>query len=425
MSENTKIKRFDLNKRPQKPFFLLMPVIWMMCFPDYWIRRAKIKKVDMDGVKPPFLMLCNHNAFLDFKIASVAVFPYRTNNVVAVDGFIKREWLLRAVGCIGKRKFTNDISVVKNLMRVIKNKNIAVLYPEARYSLCGTNAVLPKSMGKLVKLLGVDVVTFMCHGHHINSPFWNLGNRKVKTTAEMKLLIRAEDLNKLSADEINDKINDAFIYDDFAWQKENKVKITDANRAEGLHKVLYQCPACKTEYKMDSKGNEIFCKSCGKVWEMTELGELKAKNGITEFSHIPHWYEWEREQVRAEIEQGTYSFSDKVIVKSLPNSSGYIDLGIADFVHNMDGFLIKGEHDGKPYIMEKSPQSLYSCHIEYEYLGKYGDCVDINTFDDTYYCYPQGDNFSVTKIALATEEMYKHYTESSEVKEYALKTQIV
>lgn len=365
----------------------------------------------MEGLKPPYLLLCNHNAFLDFKIASVAVFPHRTNNVVAIDGFLKREWLLRAVGCIGKRKFTNDVSLVRNLIQVIKNKNIAVIYPEARYSLCGTNAILPSSLGKLVKLLGVDVVTFITHGHHIDSPFWHLGSRGVQTVADMTRLISKDELADLSADEINGKIEKAFLYDDFAWQKKNGIRITKQDRAEGLHKVLYQCPHCKAEYRMDSKGSELFCKHCGKVWEMTELGELKAKSGETEFAHIPDWYEWERTQVRAEIEEGRYYFCDKAIVRSLPNAEGYIEIGLADFVHDMNGFTIKGEYNGKPYSMEKSPQSLYSCHIEYEYLGKFGDCVDLNTLHDTWYCYPQSEHFSVTKIALATEEMYKYYKE--------------
>lgn len=403
------IKRFNLSKRPRKQLFLLMPLIWLLSFPDYWAKKAKVNKKDMDGVKPPFLMLCNHNAFLDFKIASAAVFPRRVNNVVAVDGFIGREWLLRTVGCIAKRKFTNDITLVKNIMRVISNKNIAVLYPEARYSLCGTNAILPNSLGKLAKHLGVDVVTFICHGHHLDSPVWNLGSRGVHTTADMTRIIKASEIESLSVDEINRRINEAFVYDDFAWQKENGVKITCENRAEGLHKVLYQCPACKAEYKMGTKGAELFCSNCGKRWEMTELGELKAKNGVTEFSHIPDWYEWERANVRSEIEEGRYSFSDKVIVRSLPNSKGYINLGIADFTHNMDGFSVRGEYNGKPYEMLKSPLSLYSSHIEYDYLGKFGDCVDLNTLTDSWYCYPQSEFFSVTKIALATEEMYKHF----------------
>ena len=249
----------------------------------------------MDGLKPPYILLCNHNAFLDFKVATAAIFPCRANYVVAIDGFIGREWLMRKVGCICKRKFTSDVTLVRQLKRVVDNGDIALMYPEARYSLCGTNAVLPESLGKLAKLLKVPVVTLICHGHHVNSPFWNTVNRRVKgIEAELKQIINADEIKSLPAAEVNRRINEAFVYDDFAWQKEKNIKVKFPFRASGLHKVLYQCPNCKTEYHMDSSGKTLRCKSCGKEWEMTELGELQAKNGITEFSHIPDWYEWER-----------------------------------------------------------------------------------------------------------------------------------
>ena len=48
---------------------------------------------------------------------------------------------------------------------------------------------------------------------------------------------------------------------------------------------------------------------------------------------------------------------------------------------------------------------MYSCHIEYDYFKK-GDCIDLSTLDDTYYLFPKGKDFSVTKIALATEELF-------------------
>ena len=50
---------------------------------------------------------------------------------------------------------------------------------------------------------------------------------------------------------------------------------------------------------------------------------------------------------------------------------------------------------------------MYSCHVEYNYFG-HDDCISFSTIDDTYYIYPKSDSFSVTKIALATEEMYAH-----------------
>ncbi|MBQ2544112.1 MAG: hypothetical protein II556_04105, partial [Bacteroidales bacterium] len=58
------------------------------------------------------------------------------------------------------------------------------------------------------------------------------------------------------------------------------------------------------------------------------------------------------------------------------------------------------------YEMKIPVPSAYSCHIEYNYLGKWGDCVDLNTLEDTWYTYPKVPNCSVTKMALATEELY-------------------
>ncbi len=403
------IPRFDMKRPPVPTKWYLQPLEWILSMPDVIKHRNILTKTGTEGLKPPYVLLCNHNAFMDFKVATRAVFPHRANYVVAIDGFIGREGLLRNIGCICKRKFTSDVTLIRQLKRVIENGNIAVIYPEARYSLCGTTAVLPASLGKLCKLLGVPVVTLICHGHHVNSPFWNLADRGVSPTeAEFSLLYTAEELEKVTADEVNEKIIAAFQYDDFAWQKERGIRTPYAKRAEGLHKVLYQCPACGTEFRMSAEGTQLRCNACGKTWTMTELGELKADSGETEFSHIPDWYEWERENVKREVAAGTYSSGElEVHVDSLPNAKKFIRLGEGTMVHDMNGFTVRGtDADGDPFEMLKPVPSLYSCHIEYEYLGKYGDCVDLNTLDDTWYIYPHGSDFSVTKMALATEELY-------------------
>ncbi|MBR5741798.1 MAG: 1-acyl-sn-glycerol-3-phosphate acyltransferase, partial [Firmicutes bacterium] len=182
-----------MKREPVRTRWFLRPLTWILSAPDVWIHGAKIRKTGMDGIKPPYVLLCNHNAFLDFKVATMATFPHRANYVVAIDGFIGREELLRKVGCICKRKFTNDTTLVRHLRRVVQNGDIAMIYPEARYSLCGTTAVLPASLGKLCKLLRVPVVTLICHGHHVNSPFWNVHDRKVKgIEATMKCVVTAE-----------------------------------------------------------------------------------------------------------------------------------------------------------------------------------------------------------------------------------------
>jgi hypothetical protein len=401
--------------RPKRQKLRLLA--WLISFPAVWRHGAKITKVRTAGLKPPYLLLCNHNAFLDFKVTTAAVFPHRANYVVAIDGFTaptkkgfkSREGLLRTVGCICKRKFTNDAILVRQLNRVVRNGDIAVLYPEARYSLCGTNAILPESLGKLCQLLKVPVVSLIMKGHHVNSPFWNLRDRGVyRTEAVMTQLFTADELADAATEEINNRIRQAFTYDDYLWQRVNGVRTPYKKRAEGLHKVLYQCPSCKAEYRMHSEGMKLSCAACGKSWTMDDLGVLSADNGETEFSHIPDWYEWERENVRNEVAGGTYAVTCPVRVESLPNAEGYIHLGEGLLTHNENGFHVRVTGPYGTFKMDKPVQSLYSCHIEYNYLEKYGDCIDLNTLEDTWYCYPYACDFSVTKFALATEELYQN-----------------
>ncbi len=401
--------RFDRKAPPVRTKWYLRPLTYLLSAPDVKKHGLIIHKNGVEGLEPPYLLLCNHNAFMDFKAATKAIYPHRANYIVAIDGFIGREKLLRDVGCICKRKFTSDITLIRNIKKVAENGDVCVIYPEARYSLCGTTAVLPDSLGGLCKMLRVPVVTFICHGHHINSPFWNLHDRGVKPTeADMMLLFTPEQLEKTSVDEINDALVKAFQYDDYKWQYERGIKVTYEKRAEGLHKVLYQCPSCKAEFRMTSKDDRLICKACGKTWKYLENGRLEAENGETEFYHIPDWYEWERKNVRAEVEAGAYSSGLlDCHVDSLPNAKKFIRLGDGKLIHDMNGFHVYGKDaDGDGFEMIKDVPSLYSCHIEYEYLGKYGDCVDLNTLNDTWYVYPHGEDFSVTKMALATEELY-------------------
>jgi len=405
-----KFNRFDMARKPNRQWRVLTPVTWLLSFPKTIAHHARVNKDGMPKwLKPPYFLLCNHNSFMDFMIMTKAIFPNRANYVVAIDGYIGREWLLRAVGGICNRKFTRSINLVRNMLHARDNGDIVALFPEARYSLCGTTAVLPDSLGKMVRKMNVPVVTLIMHGHHINSPFWNTGSRKIKPVeSEISLLLTKEETQELSVEEINTRIVRAFQYDDYAWQKARGVRVKAKTRAEGLHKVLYQCPACNAEYKTSSAGYTLSCESCGKAWEMSELGQLRALTGETEFSHIPDWYEWERANVRREVGEGTYSQDMEVRIESLPNAKRFVVFKeTGRLTHNMDGFTLTGIYEDEPFSLSWPPTTMHSCHIEYDYMGR-GDCIDLNTTDDTFYIFPKNDGFAITKIALATEELYKN-----------------
>ncbi|MFA5380846.1 MAG: hypothetical protein WC296_02750 [Candidatus Izemoplasmatales bacterium] len=400
--------RYDMLAKPKKQAWYLKPLTWLLAYPTVWAHKLKVNRVNMKGVKPPYILLCTHHAFIDFSVTTAAIFPHGANYVVAIDGFIKREKLLRDVGCICKRKFTNDIVLVRQIEHSLKvNKTVCAIYPEARYSLDGTTAILPESLGKLCKVMKVPIVTLIMHGNHLSQPVWNLTKRKINLLADLTQIVTTEEINTISVTEINERIQKAFAYDEYQYLQESGQTIKDANRAKGIHRILYQCPHCLTESRMESDGNRIWCNHCHKIYEMDEVGNFKALSGPTEFTRVKDWYEFERINVRKQILAGTYRFEDDVYVDSLPNANGYIRLGTGKLIHDLQGFHLSGNFDGEDFRLEKEPLSMYSAHIEYDYLGKGADCIDLSTLSDTYYLYPVNQKNVVTKLHFGTEELYK------------------
>ena len=403
-------KRYKTAKYPIRQPKIIALLIGLLCKIALIGQKYKIDKINMDGLKPPFIMLSNHMYFIDFELSALGTFPHRVNNVVTIDGYYRRPWLMELIGAICTRKFTTDLHLIKSICKVLKRGDILSLYPEARYSPCGTTSYMPDSLGKLIKMNKVPVVAVVHHGNYLHSPFWNFRKkRKVPLHTTMTQILTAEQVCSMTADEINKAVRDALSYDEYKYQKDNKILITEDFRAEGMHKILYQCPHCLTESKMASSGTEIYCTECKKRWNLNEDGTLKATHGETEFSHVPDWFEWEREQVKKQIEAGEYFFEDNVDVYSLPRCWRFIHLGNAKLTHDpKNGFTLTGSYNGQEYKISRPPFSSNSLHIEYDYCYlRPEDCVDISTENDSFYCYPTKQNV-VTKLAFATEIIYKN-----------------
>ena len=410
-------KPFDRYRVPPRQNIFMLPFIHLIC----WFLTApyglKIKKVNMEGIKPPYLVLGSHHSFTDFYVTPLALFPHRANYISELEGFeYYGEWIYREIGCLGTRKFVSDPALVKNIKRVLDRGDILVLYPEARYANVGTNSELPFSVVKLLKFLKVPVVILNMHGNYLQSPIWNLTHRKeARLSAELSLAFTAEEIQKASPEEIYEKISSMLTYDEYAWQRDQKMKITYDKRAEGLHKPLYRCRCCNNEESMASEKNRLFCKACGSEWTMDEYGTLhQVKNRgkeVTEKNEIliPDWYEWERETVNDEILRNAYELNIKVQIDALPNSKNFIDCGYGTLIHKPEGFTLrfKNYESGQEEEMFFASLSMNSIHTEYDYRGK-GESVTLSTPDNTYFFFPaEGEKFHATKIQFAVEQFFK------------------
>ncbi len=396
------------HKKPLRPSFLLRLAIRLASLPDLWATKFSFTEHRMELVKDePCLVLMNHSCFLDLMIAHRILSKRPFNIVCTSDAFVGKERLMRHVGCIPTQKFVTDIRLVQDMEYVLKTlKNHLLLYPEASYSFDGTATPLPRKMGVLLKKLDVPVVMVTTQGAFARQPLYNgLRKRKVKVSARIECLFTRQELKEHSAQELSDRLDAAFSFDGFAWQQETGLLINNPDRAEGLSRILYQCAACGKEGTMEASGTGIRCSCCGKAYDLLPGGTLRARSGETEFSHIPDWYAWERQQVRQQILDGTYQLDVDVDIAMLVDFKAIYTVGQGRLTHDLTGFRLTG-CDGRLDYAQK-PLSCYSLYADYLWY-EIGDTICIGNNDVLYYCFPKGGDV-VAKTRMATEEMYKLY----------------
>lgn len=394
------------HKKPLKPLWLLGAVIRIISLPDLWATHFKFTKEDMEKAGDgPCLILMNHSSFLDLKIAYRIFFPKKFAIVCTTDALVGKRWLMRLLGCIPTNKFVTDISLISDIMYSLKRNNTSVLmYPEAGYSFDGCATAIPKKLGVLLKKLDVPVVTVMTEGAFLRDPLYNgLQLRKTKVTAKVKCLFSRKEIADTSAEELSKIMENVFTFDGFARQYETNTHITEGFRADGLERILYKCPACGSEEHMEGKGTHITCHNCSKSYFMNTLGRLEATEGDTEFSHIPDWYNWEREEVKKEILDGSYLLDTQVDIGILANHKALYTVGTGRLIHTKEGFTLTG-CNGKLNFTQ-GPKVSHSLNADF-FWYEIGDVICIGDKKRLYYCFPKAKT-NVAKARLATEEIYK------------------
>ena len=413
-----KVKTLPLRKleKPVKPAMFWRWLIKTLAKSDLKATHFKCNYIGMEKLskKEPCLVLMNHSCFMDLEIAETVLYPRPLNIVCTSDGFVGKNWLMRSIGCIPTNKFIADFVMVKNMKYALDTlKSSVLMYPEASYSFDGTATPLPETLGRCLKLLNVPVVMIRTYGAFARNPLYNnLQVRKVDVSADVKYLLSPEDIQQKSIDELNAILKEEFTFDNWKWQQENKVVINEPFRADCLNRVLYKCCVCGDEGNMKGYETELKCMHCGAKWILGETGflEMKSNGHATEkgsptpFTHVPDWYNWQREQVRKEIDEGIYQIEADVDIYMMVDTKAIYKVGSGHLTHSNDGFVLDG-CEGKLHY-EQKPKATYSLYSDY-YWYEIGDMICIGDMKTLYYCFPKGAGDIVTKARIGTEELFK------------------
>lgn len=404
---------YDMKRRPSGQPPVLLPAIWGIAWVMTRQFRLKIDRSQLKGIKPPYLIIATHQGFSDYYIAPLATFPHRAMYVSDMEGFAAfGNTVYRWIGCIPKRRFVPDISVIKNIQYGLSKGQSVWVYPESRHSNVGTTAYIPSNMGRLAKILKVPVVILHANGSYLANPFWDEEHtRKVPIKAEMKCICDAAELAKIDPSELQKRIEKELQYDEYRYQQENGIIIADAKRAEGLHLALYKCRNCGASGTMKSSGSVLSCNACNSSWNLSEDGWLIPSDSATGSSgkcvneasvriHIPDWYEWQRSETIQSIGELPVEFD--VRVEALPNEFGFVDMGNGHLTFNDKEFVLRiGENE-----LHFPHHNRESVQTEYNYRNK-GRCIVLSTRDCCYYIYSDDVRFQPTWIQFAGEYLYQ------------------
>ena len=119
---------------------------------------------------------------------------------------------------------------------------------------------------------------------------------------------------------------------------------------------------------------------------------------------MPDWFNWQRQEVRKELENGTYGLDIQVDIAMMVNYDALYMVGEGRLTHTTEGFHLTG-CDGK-LDYSQGPVASHCLNADY-FWYEIGDMIGIGNQDVLYFCFPKGEADVVAKTRLATEELYK------------------
>ena len=410
MNKLTLAEKLHQRKMKKPPFiYNILGVVWKILFFKKYGIKVNYKK-DPRLEKGPYIVISNHASRLDYIFVGLPLLPKRYNFVVGYNEYFRSHLapVFNILKPIPKKNFTADIYTVKEVNRVLKNNGRIIIFPEGMSSISGANQPVAIGTGKFIKHFKIPVYYSVIKGGYLTSPKYHLEDRYGKVEVTFDQLFTPEDIDKLSPEEIEDKMNLAIYHDDYEWNlKEKNIYKHKGNIAKNMHQLLYWCPKCNMEFKMLGESNTIRCTNCGNGATIDDTYQM---HPFDETCVIPRtqtvWFNQMRERVKEEIKQENFEMSFEVELGTLPkykllkNQKTSEIVGKGKVIINKEGFN---------YIGTKNNEE-FNFHLNPSEVPTYGMCTDVSRFytfykGEFYEFYPDID--LVEKVFLVTEEIHR------------------
>ena len=409
--------REDLAKRKYK----VPNLFWYSIY--YIVGRTKLlgakynpsfKVVDKLPKKGAAFIIWNHQSRRDHTFITTMAWPRRVNFCCEDVSFYREHlhWPFKMNGTLPKRVFvSNDMVGIKAIRSIIKQGGIVALSPEGTSSIFGDNQPIAPGTGRFLQVFNVPIYIVDLRGSYLTNNKICSDDRLGKVFATQRLLFSAEEMQKLTPEEIERRINEEFHHDDYEWNKTMHIEYKSKGTiCTNLEDMIYKCPRCGKEFEMEAKGNYIKCNHCGNTLFMDDYYDFhpNPEDKDTVMIDMPsHYVHHERQLIIDEIRKDpNYSFSVHCKLGAIPNDhyvkktecSEIVGEGIYTIDHK--GVHFRGTKNGEEFNFD----------LDYQQVWTYPMTVDLTIFSlnigpDYYDFYP--DIRCTGKVILLTEEMHR------------------
>ena len=369
---------------------------------------------DINKEKGPAFVIFNHLSRFDHIFLNQIMHPRRYNIVAAHNEFFRgaQYWLFKYGNVIPKTNFTTDKTTMKAIKKIIGEGGTICFAPEGMTPMDGKNHPVVPGTGTMFKHYNVPVYQIELRGQFMIASKVCLDERLGgKCFATIRKLYTPEDLQSMTAQEIDADLNRRFRHDEYEWQKNNHFRYKmKGESCKNLEDLCFMCPDCGRYFTMKSEGNRLFCTECGNGTEMDEFYDFKPFEG----SRIPEtpskWCDLERGDIIRKIRSDeNYSFSIRVRLGKLPEyrpcKTAHTSVPCGEGVVTIDhsGLHFNGTKDGEPFSFTRT----------YDTLTTILSALDFKYFDlyyrtDYYDFFPmKGEEGKVGYIQLLVEEMHR------------------
>jgi hypothetical protein len=262
----------------------------------------------------PYLIISNHVSIYDlaYVLLQLKEMPVIViHEIFQRNPFIAR--FLRNLGLIWKQADLHEAKSIRQMKRAALAGRSILLYPEGDLSWDGDSAELPPEIVKLVRYIGLPVLSFQEKGAYMTYPRWAASVRRGRVDLSFEQVLDEEDLKVLEDETVLARLRRAFSYSEKDWIRSGEgasVLFDGSKCAAGLSKMLFMCPVCHQMDGLLDSDVTIGCPACGyKANIGLSLGVLD--EGLSGVTDIWQWHQKQgialHEAVNGELKAGSFS----------------------------------------------------------------------------------------------------------------------